>query len=73
MGASLEYINEVFQLYSKNTRGDNLTILPERYNRVKEGGRTFSIISLLKQVPHNLKLVQCRSRVFIPFLDTDYY
>ena len=46
MGTCPAYINEQLELnnsqHSRNTRGANLTILPRRYIREKEGGRTFS-------------------------------
>ena len=46
MGTCLAYVNEQLELNnsqcSRNTRGANLTILPRRYIREKEGGRTFS-------------------------------
>ena len=46
MGACLLYINDLLRLNNsqrnKNTRGANFTILPTRFNKAKEGGRTFS-------------------------------
>ena len=46
MGTCPAYINEQLELnnsqHSRNTRGANLTILPRRYIREKEGGRSFS-------------------------------
>ena len=46
MGTCPAYMNELLELnnsqHSRNTRGANLTILPRRYVREKEGGRTFS-------------------------------
>lgn len=47
LGACPDYINEPLQLnsrqHSRNTWGASLNILPRRFNRVKEGGRTFSV------------------------------
>ena len=44
-GAYPDYISELLELnssqHSRNTRGANLNMLPRRYNRAKEGGRTF--------------------------------
>ena len=46
MGTCTAYINELLELnnsqHSRNKRGANLTILPVRYIREKEGSRTFS-------------------------------
>ena len=46
-GAFPDYINELLELnsslQSRNTRGANLNMLPRRYNRAKEGGRSFSV------------------------------
>ena len=46
MGAFPLYINDLLRLnnsqHSRTTRGANFTILPTRFNRAKEGGRTFS-------------------------------
>ena len=47
MGACPLYINDLLRLnnsqHNMNTRGANFTILPTRFNRAKEGGRTFSV------------------------------
>ena len=46
MGAFPLYMNDLLRLnnsqHNRNTRGANYTILPKRFNRAKEGGRTFS-------------------------------
>ena len=47
MCACPDYINDLLELnsrqHSRNTPGSNLNILPRRFNRVKEGGHTFSV------------------------------
>ena len=47
IGICPAYISELLQLnnsqHSRNTRGANFTILPRKYIREKEGGRTFSV------------------------------
>ena len=51
-------------------------ILPRRYNRAKEGGRTFSVttsVNILKSALYNqIKVGQFRDRIFTPFLDHNF-
>ena len=51
-------------------------ILPRRYNRAKEGGRTFSVttsVTILKSALYNqIILGQFRDRIFTPFLDHNF-
>ena len=51
-------------------------ILPRRYNRAKEGGRTFSAttsVNILKSALYNqIKVGQFRDRIITPFLDHNF-
>ncbi len=71
-GACPENINDLVGLnnsqLSRNTRGANLTILPRRYNRVKEGGRTTFVKNVeINALYKHLKLSQFKDRILIPF------
>jgi len=60
MGACLLYINDLWRLnnsqHNRNTRGTNFTILPKRFIRAKEGGRTFSVMTIKCWIRLPLKL-----------------
>ena len=51
-------------------------ILPRRYNRAKQGGRTFSVktsVNILKSALYNqITLGQFRDRIFTPFPDLNF-
>ena len=51
-------------------------ILPRRYDRAKEGGRTFSVttsVNILKSALYNqIKVGQFRDRIITPFLDHNF-
>ena len=51
-------------------------ILPRRYDRAKEGGRTFSVttsVNILKSALFNqIKVGQFRDRIITPFLDHNF-
>ena len=64
-GTCPTYLDELLELnnsqHSRNTRGANLTILPRRYIREKEGGRTFSATTSRCWNHLPLKLRACQS------------
>ena len=51
-------------------------ILPRRYDRAKEGGRTFSVttsVNILKSALYNqIKVGPFRDRIITPFLDHNF-
>ena len=51
-------------------------ILPRRYDRAKEGGRTLSVttsVNILKSALYNqIKVGQFRDRIITPFLDHNF-